>query len=797
MSSVDNCVPDLDLPTSLPPVALEKIPLVAMESAKNQVSGSVEHISTYSVLDVKEGIFVYSVRHILQLIERNRVLFLSVCIAILTSVVIYLICKNPIYTSVVTLEVTSYAPTLATDDGVEDAFASQTRGQDYINTLKSQMLSPSLAKSTLLVPAVKNQIALENVRLSGQMWFRLTAWLRSWLSDKDHAQAMYSQNASKLNDVSEIESSDVNFLLDSMIVKNIFKTSLISLEVKTTSPVLSSAIANAHAENFVDWVSERRRRSTINKLEFLRKQAQELEVKVKEAENKLANYAEKHAVVNVGKQDNVILKQFEELSQVLTSATAKRLQSNSILQGAKRDSTGRLGGIDDSSLAEIKASLKESEAEYSSLSVKNSKDYPKMRELSAKIRSLKDQIVAALSAQYDLDLETERNIKDQLKKVRNDVFSMSKDQVQYNAIQDEYTSIKDLRHAILFQIEQARLGAADEESNVTISEPGMIAPRPTYPRKGLSILVSLLLAPVLGILIALLKDKLDRTFRSSEEVEGFLSTSALGVIPDFGNIIAKSFNPETQLSDCISSRIVTNSQHEQQLAMYKEVEDVDPILLESRYAAEEAFKLLRANILLPGNGTHPKVIAITSAVKGEGKTTVSANLTVALSQVSGKCVVVESDLRQPSLCSLLKVDRGKHGLADYLLGAAQLDDILIQTENDKLLVISSGTMVKNTSDLVTSDKMKALIEELSKRFAFVILDTPPLLAVSDAVTLSKLADAVLMVVRAKHTNREMVKAARMRLQRVGCKLLGVIINRTAKTSSDSYYSDYVYMNYGA
>ena len=213
----------------------------------------------------------------------------------------------------------------------------------------------------------------------------------------------------------------------------------------------------------------------------------------------------------------------------------------------------------------------------------------------------------------------------------------------------------------------------------------------------------------------------------------------------------------------------------------------------SKYS--ENYRSIRTTLLLAMPDSKLKTIAVTSALPREGKTATTSNLGVALAQAGKNVVVVDADLRKPCMNRIFKL-KGRSGLVNYLAAGAALGDVIQATAIPKLYVVAAGPVPPNPVELLGSEKMAALLDELRRVFDFVLIDTPPALAVSDAVVMGPHLDGAILVVRGGRTSRDALRSARDMLDKHKIKIVGVIINDVRVRDYDYYYMGRYYKYYG-
>lgn len=307
----------------------------------------------------------------------------------------------------------------------------------------------------------------------------------------------------------------------------------------------------------------------------------------------------------------------------------------------------------------------------------------------------------------------------------------------------------------LAEIEQDTTGGADVKASVV--DPASYVPEPIAPRTTLNILVAGVLGLLVGFGVAVLRELLDNSITSAQDVEKTVDApvlASIGFDSDF---------PKHPLLTEISSHA--------------------PI--------SEAYRLLRTNLQFLDLDTRPKSIVITSAVPGEGKTSTATNLAIALAQTGQRVLLVDADLRRPRAAKLLGLERSV-GLTTVLVGRTKLEGSIQRHASSGIYVLASGPIPPNPTEVLQSRTAKALFEELGGLFDMVIIDAPPLLPVSDAAVTARDVDGAILVVRHGTTTREQLRQAAQRLVAVDAQLLGIAVNMTPKRSADDYGYAYGY-----
>jgi succinoglycan biosynthesis transport protein ExoP len=408
-------------------------------------------------------------------------------------------------------------------------------------------------------------------------------------------------------------------------------------------------------------------------------------------------------------------------------------------------------------------------------------NYPKVQRLQSQLKDLdaavdkeKKGAIARLQSEFQEARQREQLLMQALDQQKSEVNKMSERMVQYSILKRDAEANKALYDGLLTKLKEAGISAGLRSSNIRIVDPAMVPTTPARPAKTKNIAMAFLIGLVGGIGLALLREYMDNTVKSPDDVETLSRLPSLAVVPSFA------------LTNGNAGRVKllkgASNGHE------KRVELVAQHLPTSQMS--EAFRALRTALLLSQAEQPPQIILVTSALPREGKTTAAANLAVTLAQLGDRTLLVDADLRKPGIGRVLNLGGGRYaGLSSYLAGVSSLDLVTVQHPAiPNLSAIPTGPLPPNPADLLSSRKLADAIVELRTKFKFIVIDSPPIMAATDAVILSVHADGVLLVVRSGETPKKAFTRTRDLLLSVKCRLLGVVLNAVDSSAPDYYYS---------
>jgi len=576
---------------------------------------------------------------------------------------------------------------------------------------------------------------------------------------------------------------ELGYFLAALSVKRVPNSRLMDVSFESTNPQLAAQVVNAHIKNFIEQDFHSRFEATTRASSWLTDQLNELKIRVEKAEDARIAYERQNQIWAIdGDKQNVTTQRLADLNKQLTDTQSERMRKQSLFEYAKAGDVDTVPQIRDSpAVQDILRRRGEVNGQYNEALSQYGPNFPKVQRLQAQLKELdaaaereKKGVITRLESDYLEAAQREQLLSQALEQQKAEVNQMSERMVQYSILKREAEANKALYDGLLTKLKEAGISAGLHSSNIRVVDPAMIPTYPTRPAKTRNIVLSFLAGLVGGIGLALLREYLDNTVKTPDDVETLARLPSLAVVPAFSDLNA---NGRSKLLKGISS-----NGHD------KRIELVAEHLPKSQMS--EAFRALRTALLLSQADRPPQVILVTSALPREGKTTAAANLAVTLAQLGDRTLLVDADLRKPGVGRLLNLGSGKYaGFSSYLAGVSSLELVTIQHPTiPNLSAIPTGPLPPNPADLLSSHKLTDAIAELRAKFKFIVFDSPPIMAATDAVILSVQADGVLLVVRSGETPKEAFVRTRDLLLSVKCHLLGVVLNAVDSSAPDYYYS---------
>ena len=412
--------------------------------------------------------------------------------------------------------------------------------------------------------------------------------------------------------------------------------------------------------------------------------------------------------------------------------------------------------------------------------------YPKVAELNNQLKQVRVQIAAEekrtqekLHDQYLAAMQREQLLSSAFEKQKQEANKLNESGIEYSVLKRDAESNRQLYENLLQRLKEAGVSAGLRSSNIRVVDVARTPTSPVTPNVPRNLMIGLLFGLAAGIGLAFVLDSLDTTVRSMEEVSAISMLPALGTIP-----LQLSTNGDFR------KRLTTLSGSDGKPESPDLVAYVRP-----RSEAAEAYRALRTSILLSSFGAPPKVILVTSASPQEGKTTISANSALVLAQRGSRVLLLDADLRRPSIEKLFDI-RARAGLSTLISGVDKYEDVLVPApEVPNLWILPAGPLPPQPAELLSSIRMKEFIARWRNEFDHIVIDTPPCLSVTDAVVLSPDADRVILVARSGKTTKFALRRASELLLQVNAKVMGIVLNALNLRSGDGYYH-YSYGPYG-
>ena len=729
--------------------------LVPRENGSN---GTVELMSVQSRLPAWElsprepHLYDY-----LLILRKHQWLILSFMLAVVTIVAIATFRMQPVYIATARIEMDRENSNILPFQG-SDSYDFMMDLENYIETQSKILTSETLGLQTI-----------RNGGLAARTGFS---------SPAGPSEALASGSLAN-----QKRPPELGEFLGSLSVKRVPNSRLMDVSFESTDPQLAARIVNIHIATYIEQNFRSRYEATTRATTWLTDQLEDFKSKVQKAEDARIAYERQNQIWTLDDKQNITSQRLGDINKQLTEAQSERMKKESLYQFVKSGNLNAVPQIQgNNSLQDFFRKKNEATSQYNEALSQYGPNFPKVQRLQAQLKEIdesvekeKKKVLDVLESDYREVQQRETLLTHALDQQKAEANRMAEKLVEYNILKREAEANKTLYDGLMTKLKETAISQGLRSSNIRVVDPAMIPSTPARPAKARNVTLAFLVGLVGGIGLALLREYLDNTVKTPDDIETLARLPSLAVVPQFAS------SNGTAKKQRLLQGLAANG-HE------KRIELVAQHLPKSQMS--EAFRALRTSILLSQADHPPQVILVTSALPREGKTTAAANLAVTLAQLGDRTVLVDADLRKPGVGRLLNLGSGKYaGLSSYLAGVSSLDLVTVpHPAIPNLAAIPTGPLPPNPADLLSSYKLAEAIAELRTKYKFIVIDSPPVMAATDAVILSVLTDGVLLVVRSGETPKEAFTRTRDLLNSVKCRILGVVLNAVDSSAPDYYYS---------
>ncbi len=690
--------------------------------------------------------------------QKKQIATFALALALLAGVVVFVL--TPIYRSTATVLIEANKSKVT---AIEDVYSGISQNREHVQTQVEIIKSREVAIRTIkrlklweqpeFDPRAKGDSLLGSIGIGG-------AEPKEW-TDHLLAEAIYPGFSKRLT------------------VELVRLSQLVKISFDAESPQLAAQIANAVADEYITNDLDSRYKLTRQASGWLQEQLTAMRNKLNESEKVLQDYREKEGIVDIkNSAQSGAGRQIDEVMGRLVEARMKRAEAENAYMQIKTAPKG----TDLSSLpsvlrnpivAEAKRAEAFAERKLSEMTQRYGKEHPKYLQAEGELDSARDNlkrqveaIVASVIREYEVARGTERTLEGVLNSARGTVQNINRKESELSILEREVDANRQMYDMFMKRTKETSVSGDLQTPIARVVDPAVAPERPVKPKKMMVIAIALVMGFFIGVLVALLRDRLDNTLKTSEDVETKLKQPILTTLP----LLDSEEMARTQ-----SARIFLD----QPTSLYA-----------------EAIRTARTGVLLSGLDLPRRILLVTSSVPGEGKTTFSVNLALAHAHTK-KTLLIDADMRRPAVSKGLEIPMGAKGLSNLVAGTAEQSECMIPVKDSSLMLMPAGTVPPNPLELLLSQRFKDTLAALSEQFEVIIIDSPPVELVSDALVLSAMADNVIYVSRAMSTPFQIARKGLQRVRRADGQVLGVVLNQFDFAHAEKYYGDYSgYGKYG-
>ena len=687
--------------------------------------------TSYSYIEIIWEIWRVALKH--------KWLILSIAVAILAVGTVRTLMKTPLYTATVRLQIDRNVAKIVQTEGV-----MPVEGNDF-DFMRTQY---ELLKSRNMAERVVSALALgDDPDLLQPRQVSLLGLVTGLFS---------SSSNDRVIDGSAASSAAVGVVMGNITVQPVAGSRLVDVSYSDTSPTRAQRIANGYADAFMTSNLDKRFQANASAKTFLEDKIQQLKLRLEESEKRLLAFAQEQQIVDVNDKTSIAESNLASANAALGNLISERTKNEQLWRQAEAgNDIGLQQLLSDKTIEDLRAKRKDLAIEYQQKLQTFKPSYPDMVQIKNQLdeidRQLKGEaqtIKESLKGAYEASLAQEQEMHKRVETLKQQVLDLQKRSIQYNILKREVDTNRELYTSLLQRYKEVDVASGVGANNVFVVDRAELPGGPSSPNLRRAILMSLLLGIGAGLGTAYLLERLDNKVRSAEQLELASGLTTLGVIPN--------------------------------------VKDVESEAADTRSALNEAFRSLCTALQFASDQGLPRTITITSSGPGEGKSLTSLAIAKHFAALGRKVLLVDADLRNPSLHLKLKGDNAA-GLSNYLTGACTPPEVMQKTEIANLAFIASGPLPPNAADLLAGPKMLSLVSIGCEVFDLIVIDGPPVLGLADAQLLSSAASATVFVVAAGGARVGVIRGALKRLQMARANVLGTILTKyDAKAVSYGY-----------
>ena len=670
-----------------------------------------------------------------RVLVKRRWIVLAILAGVLAMALLATLLATPIYRATVVMEIDDHVQQVVQVDGMATQPPSDAQFQEtQYELLRSRTLAERVARVLGPDPATLEALA-EDPPIPAEPAERL-----------ETATALIQQGTT---------------------IEPVRDSHLVRVHFDSPTPEVSAQVANALAQGFIQSRLERRYGASTYAKEYLEEQLRDTKARLEASERQLVEFAQDEGLVSSPDGQSLAANNLADLNEALAAAQAQRIRAQA--RWAQASGGGALPAdmLDASIIRTLQESRARVQADYQDKLQVYEPGYPAMQQLKSQLDAIDRQIRAEMQnirdsvrAEYTAAASQERLLQSQLDALRANALDVDSRSIEYNILKREVDTNRELYDGLLQRYKQVGVAGDQRSDNISIIDPARVPEQPFKPDLSVNLALGLLLGLLLGVMIAFLLEYMDETLKTPGDVEQKLRLPVLGVIPKL--------------------------QHQAPMEAFG-----DP-----RSAFSESYRSVRTALQFSTNQGIPRSLLITSALSGEGKTTSALSLARNVAQLGKRVLLVDGDLRNPSLHKLLGLS-SEVGLSNLLSGAAQFDAVVQETAHEGLSVILAGPLPPNPAELLAGPPLGAMLASAYGRYDQVIIDGPPVMGLADAPILAHDAEATVLVVQAGKTSLGSAQLALKRLRFAQARIVGALLSQYDARATGYGYGSEGYYAYGA
>lgn len=707
-----------------------------------------------------------------KVLYKRRWTAITAFLIVVVSVTVYTFTATPIFEARTRLLIEAEEQNVVSFKQVVDE--DQTRA-DYYQTQYNILQSRSLARRTLDTLKLWDKAPFggpvnESFSVKKAVLGAPGAVIRLFKSEPDP-----KENQVPGADETAAQSRAIDTFLAGLTVSPIRNSRLVDVRYRLPDAALATSIVNALAKNYIEQNLEYKFMASKEASDWLGARLAEERKSVEQAEAKLQQYREQNDSISLADRENITVQKLGDLNAAVTRAKTERIQKEAMYQQlqASQADPARLDTfpaiLTNTFIQQQKGDLADLQRQFAQLSDKLGDKHPDIIKLKsaiqvsqAKLNGEIAKVVQSVRSEYQAALAQENSLTQALNQQKGEALSMNRKAIDYGVLERDVESSKQLYNNLLQRAKETGVSGELKTSNIRVVDAAERPRGPVTPQKRLNLLLGLFGGGLLACGLVFFFEYLDSRIKTPDEVRVHLGLSHLGLLPAMGGKVFSGNYP-----------LLNNG--------------VPPNF-------SEAFRAIRTNVLFSSAQEGSRSVVVTSTGPGEGKSMVAANLAISLAQAGQRVLLIDADMRKPKVHEIFAVSQ-EPGLSNLLVGNAKASESVRKTGVPGLWVLAAGRTPPNPAELVGSQRFREFLTSIKEHFEWVIIDSPPVMAVTDAALVAHQTSGVLFVVGAEMTSRHAAKRALDQLEQAHARFVGAVLNRVDLEHNAYYYSQYYRREY--
>jgi len=725
----------------------------------------------------KRPAWATTLRDYLRVVNKRKWYLLLLAGATIVAILLWTLRQTPIYQAKATLIIDATAPAVLgsnVEEVVEVGSGNYWADQEYYTTQYRVLESRTLAESVVRALGLH-----QNPDFLGIPANKRRGWRGASISQT--AQAVLAR-------------------LD---VQPVRASRLVELRFEDADPRRATLLANTLAEVYIQHNLDYRLASTVQALDWLSQQLDDLRNRLEDSEVALHAFKRDNNVLSLSLEDrqNILSTEIAELSRSLTAAKTQRVDLDARLRQVREvrdidplELPARIL-LENSTLVALKAAYSNASEEQAAIASRYGENHPMSQAAAAKVASIRTNmskevrsVIGALDRDLRATAQAEGSLQGLLEQAQREALELNRLEIDYSRLEREEKNNEEIYGIVLKRTKETDLSKMLRTNNIRVLDPAIVPSAPIRPNLPTNLALALAVGLIAGLALCFFVEHLDNTLKSKEEAETVLAVPFLGLIPRVGTGSAGYGYTYGSSSSKEEKGAKANGNGAADRDTY--------VATHPKSAVAECCRSIRTNLLFLGSEKPLRTVLVTSSGPQEGKTSTSVSLAITMAQGNNRTLLIDTDMRRPRLHRIFGLGTDL-GISSVIIGAAGLGDAIKPTGVDNLWVLPCGPIPPNPAELLHTEAFRQLLSSASQLFDRVVLDSPPVNVVTDAAIIGTTVDGVLLVVRAGKTAREAARAARHLLSAIGARILGVVLNDVdlSKRGGDYYQQHYYYYSH--